>query len=310
MVDISVVICTHNRAEMLRGALESLCRQAISPNLFEIIVVDNGSTDHTADVLGDVQTDYPWQSIRVLHEGLLGLGIARNKALFSARGKYIAYMDDDARATPHWLPTMLALIQERPDEIICLGGPILPFYTSFKPTWFKDQYESRSLGVEMRDLRIGESFSGSNMIWSRKRLLAIGGFSEGVGVKGAELSLGEETDTFLRLWRKYDAPSLLYAPELIMWHWVPPFKMHVSYRLKRAFVAGQIAVKIGNFEYGIAHAFLGACKGLVFGLVEGILRFRRYPFWQNWIIEEGGPLLINLGTILAVCDIYVSVRQD
>ncbi len=309
-LDMSVAICTYNRAEMLGGAIDSLCRQALSASRFEIIIVDNGSTDHTADLLVEYQAKYPHHTIHVLIESRQGLGNARNKALAHAKGHYIAYLDDDARVEPHWLAYALHILNELPSAFACLGGPIAPFYTTTKPGWFKDAYESRTWGAEARALQAGESFSGSNMIWRRDIILNLGGFDERVGVKGTELSLGEETRAFLKAWQQLDHPLMQYAPYLVVEHWVPAFKMKVSYRLKRAFTAGQVIVKIGHLQHGRVYLLLGAWKGLFSGPLGAMWRIKRYRFWQNWVTEEGQPILTDLGKILAIFGIYISVRQE
>jgi glycosyltransferase involved in cell wall biosynthesis len=307
---VSVTICTYDRAEVLGAAIESLCHQAVSTGCFEIIIVDNGSTNPIAKLVGYYQTRYPKHSIKLVNETRQGLGYARNQALSQAHGEYIAYIDDDARVESHWLAHALLVLQNQPEEFVCLGGPILPFYTTPKPVWFQDEYETRSMGDTVRALEQGESFSGSNMIWKRDVLLSIGGFDEKVGVKGSKLSTGEETAAFIKAWQQLETPHMQYDPHLIVNHWVPGFKMTVSYRLKRAFAAGQTVMKIGHFRHRRAYLFLAACKGVIAGGLKALRRIKRYPYWQNWIVEEGQPIMANLGTILAAFGIYFSVRQD
>jgi glycosyltransferase involved in cell wall biosynthesis len=310
-IEITVAICTYNRADLLFNAIESLCQQSLPASSFEIIVVDNGSTDNTAEFVRDCQVKHPDYTIRSLTEGQRGLSSARNRAMQEAHGNYIAYLDDDARVSSEWLAQVMAAIgEERARPLHCLGGPIQPFYTSSKPGWFRDVYESRSWGDEERLLRASESFSGSNMIWHRIDLLALGGFDERVGVTGQILSLGEETSVFVKAWQEIENPIMRYNPALTVEHLVPAFKMKVSYRLKRAFVAGQVAVIQRTNPRGRVHDFLGACKGILVGGLKALWRCRRYPHWQNWTIEEGQPIMINLGTILAVLGIYVTVRQE
>jgi glycosyltransferase involved in cell wall biosynthesis len=309
-VDISVAICTYNRIDLLGGAISSLCQQSLPVSRFEIIIVDNGSTDNTVELVRDYQTKYPDHTIHLLCESQQGLGYARNRALEQAQGQYIAYLDDDAQVEPCWLAQALLILNEQTEVIICLGGPIFPFYTMRKPAWFKDAYESRSWGAKERFLQAGESFSGSNMIWHRAKILALGGFNERVGLKGRKLSLGEETDAFVKAWHHFEEPIMWYDPTLIVKHLVPAFKMKVSYRLKRAFVAGQVASYQSNRHHGRVYSLFGACKGIFTGGLKALWRYRKYPFWQNWAVEEGQPVMINFGTILAVLGIYVTVHQQ
>ena len=144
-IDISVVICTYNRADLLTGALDSLCQQDFTTDRYEILIVDNASTDNTGEIVRLYQAKYPNIHIRRVYEGRQGLGIARNAAIKAAEGQYIAYLDDDARVNIDWLSKASRHLTDSQSPQ-CLGGPIQPFYTSEKPTWFKDQYETRTWG--------------------------------------------------------------------------------------------------------------------------------------------------------------------
>ena len=92
MIRISVVVCTYNRADMLEGALDSLIQQTLDKNLYEIIVVDNASTDSTPQVVRETQNRHPARRIAYIYEAVSGLGRARNAALQQAvRAKRIAW---------------------------------------------------------------------------------------------------------------------------------------------------------------------------------------------------------------------------
>ena len=101
MTRISVIIATHNRADLLSIALESVARQTLDPTRYEVIVVDNASTDKTAALVKQMSTGMP--QLRYIAEERLGLSWARNAGLAAAQSPYVAYLDDDARAEPIWL---------------------------------------------------------------------------------------------------------------------------------------------------------------------------------------------------------------
>jgi glycosyltransferase involved in cell wall biosynthesis len=310
-LDISVAICTYNRADLLGGAIDSLCRQTLPANCFEIIVVDNGSTNSTVEIVRDFQVKYPEHNIQWHFECQLGLAHARNTAMLRAKGRHVAYLDDDSRAEPDWLAQALTILRKEPETLVCLGGPIQPFYTTPKPAWFKDEYESRSWGAQARRLNCGESFSGSNMIWRKTSLQSIGGFTGLLGVKGETLSIGEETDAFRRVWQRSDEPLLFYAPTLRVLHWVPPFKMKVLYRLKRAFVTGQVAVQMRRqpgWRWQL-HSLLRGIREMLFFSYWAIRHSRQYESWQNWLVEEGETVMIKLGIVLASLGIFIQVKQ-
>lgn len=309
-INISVAICTYNRADLLPDALESLCQQDLGPEQFEILVVDNASKDHTANVVKSLQDKHPEHHILYDYEAKQGLGIARNSALKTAEGKFIAYLDDDARADSDWLSTALRHFKNK-NPPICLGGMIKPFYTSEKPSWFLDQYETRTWGTGERRLGKGESLSGSNMIWQKAALQAIGGFGEEFGVKGNKLSVGEETVAFRHLWHAYVNPYILYDPDLVVYHWVPPTKMKVSYYLKRAFVTGQAAADMDR-KPGIwwrLRTLFRSGGAIIWRIASAIIHLPRYHHWQNWAVEQCAAAAYKLGTWSAACGIRVQVIQ-
>jgi glycosyltransferase involved in cell wall biosynthesis len=311
-INISAAICTFNRADLLGGAISSLCRQSLPAAHYEILIVDNGSTDNTADIVRGCQDNYPDHTILLISESNVGLSYARNRAMQEAKGRYLAYIDDDARAEPNWLEQALDIFQEKPEALVCLGGSVWPFYTTPKPEWFKDAYEINSWGDNARWLNSGESFNGLNMIWRKSALHFIEGFTPHLGVAGEVLNVGEETDAFHKVWCQIENPLLYYEPELRVQHWVAPYKMTVFYRLKRAFVIGQVAVKLKR-ETGLRwrlRSTLGGMRDLVLFSFRALRRFRRYPYWQNWLIEEGKSIIGKLGIILASMNIFVKVKQQ
>jgi glycosyltransferase involved in cell wall biosynthesis len=194
MFQLSVVVCTYNRADMLSTALESLVQQTLDKRLYEVIVVDNASSDATPEVLRGLRARYGEWNIVLAREDRLGLGYARNAGVREARGAYVAFMDDDAWADKDWLKLALGCFEYVKPTPFVVGGPILPFYDSPRPAWFKDEYEIRTWGQKPRFLRQGESFSGSNIIFNKDIIETYGGFDVQVGMKGYHLSVGVETN--------------------------------------------------------------------------------------------------------------------
>jgi glucosyl-dolichyl phosphate glucuronosyltransferase len=308
---ISVVICTYNRADLLSGALKSICQQTLAPDKYEILVVDNASTDHTAEIVLKCQQEYPEHKLRRICESRQGLGYARNTAIKEAKGNYIAYLDDDARAKSDWLESASRHLGAN-NPLHCLGGVILPFYTTGKPSWFQDKYESRLWGDKERWLSNRESLSGSNMIWSKDIIQSIGGFGEAVGVKGKNISVGEETLAFRHLWQAEQAPVVIYDPTLVVYHWVPPNKMKVSYYIKRALITGQATFQIDR-KPGLGwrmRTLLRSGGAATLYTLKAMVRLPRYHHWQNWIIEECTLATIKVGTCLAACEIKMTMNRQ
>jgi glycosyltransferase involved in cell wall biosynthesis len=305
---MSVVVCTFNRANLLVDALHTLCHQTLDKSKYEVIVVDNNSTDGTRELVEEFCRRF--SHVRYCFESQQGLSYARNRGWQEARGKYVAYIDDDARAGENWLKTALTLFEKAKPGPLCLGGPILPYYsTTNKPIWFKE--EIRTWGDSPRYLRSGESFSGSNMIWRKELVETLGGFDVTSGMRGDYLSLGEERILFEKIWRSFEQPHFFYSPELVVHHWVPPAKMTIWYPLKRAFAAGQK----WNRSQG-PRILWRRIRFLIGGVLEiatmvgQLLRRRKeHAYFQNWLIEEGGPIFGMLGKLSGVMGLDIRLRQ-
>jgi glycosyltransferase involved in cell wall biosynthesis len=309
---ISVVVCTHNRAASLRQALDSLAGQTLDRARYEVIVVDNCSTDETATVVRALIAGDRQCSLRLVDEPVLGLGYARNAGWKAAVGEYVAFMDDDAKADARWLERALGLFEKSRPTPVAVGGQIRPWYVSPKPVWYKDEYEVRSWGRESRRLSAGESFSGSNMIFSKHVLQEFGGFDVNVGMRGERVSMGEETVLFKRISDTLgDRAVLLYDPDLIVYHAVSRRKMTARYHLSRWFVAGQVACRLdapSSFRERLSRLRAGvtAIRSLTGSALE---QRKRFPHLRSWMVERLGPVALETGRLLAGMGLHVSVRR-
>ena len=309
---ISAVICTYNRADMLRGTLQSLMAQSLDKALYEVIVVDNNSTDHTSDIVKAFQSAYSEPAIHLVREPRQGLSCARNTGYFNSRGVYIGFLDDDARADPDWLEKALDCFAQVEPLPHAVGGPIFPFYDSPKPSWFRDEYEIRTWGPRPRLLNKGEAFSGSNMIFRKEVIKRQGLFDVTFGMKGGSLGLGEETDLFEKIWQSHDeAPVLHYSPQLLMFHWVPAFKMTVSYRLKRDFVKGQWwFLKYGpKAPWRRFKLLIRTLINIVRYMRPVLVQIRKHHADPNWRIERFAPIATEIGRLVGCLRLPISMRQ-
>ncbi|HKU50949.1 MAG TPA: glycosyltransferase family A protein, partial [Nitrospira sp.] len=228
---ISVVLCTHNRANLLPAVLSGLIAQSLTTSAYEIIVVDNASTDDTSAVLRKIQVQVPTAPIRLLYEPIQGLGYARNTGWSNAQGRYVAFIDDDCLPAKNWLQVLLDCFQELKPEPWSVGGKIIPVYDRPKPPWFKDAYETDTWGDQPRALQERESFTGCNMSWRKDILERYGGFNVTYDMKGASLSLAGDTELYRRIWSRSGSDCFFYyTPQAVMHHTIDPYKMTVSYQ--------------------------------------------------------------------------------
>jgi glycosyltransferase involved in cell wall biosynthesis len=165
---VSIVITTHNRAGLLPAAMHSVLAQTFGD--FEVIVVDDGSTDATRQAVRAFE-DPRIQYVR--HEQKRGLSAARNTGLHSARGKYVAYLDDDDT----WLPEKTALqenvLEAHSNKCLVYCGGLWMSGSAIESRWVP---VARGL---MKDFIYGGyTLPSSNMMVSREALTSIGGFSE------------------------------------------------------------------------------------------------------------------------------------
>jgi glycosyltransferase involved in cell wall biosynthesis len=307
MIKISAIVCTYNRSELLGGALRTLCHQTLDKSEYEVIVVDNNSTDGTRELVEEFYRRF--SHVRYCFESKQGLSHARNRGWREARGEYVAYIDDDAHAGNDWLETALVLLTNIKPTPLCLGGPVMPFYSTTKPIWFKD--EIRTWGDSPRYLQPGESFSGLNMVWRKEIVETLGGFDVTNGMRGDYLSLGEETILFEKIWRSFDQPHFYYSPELAIHHWVSPAKMTVWYQLKRAFAAGQRWNRSHGpkISWQRMRFLMGGVRDMPIMVGQLLRRRKEHAYYQNWLIEDGSRIFALLGTLSGVMGLDIRLRQ-
>ena len=204
---VSVAVPTRNRAAMLQGCLEHLVRQEYPADRYEVVVVDDGSTDETAAVVERFAGEAPM--VRYIRQPRIGLNAARNTALRASVGDPICFVDDDEQAPPRWLRSIVRAAAEQPDAG-CLGGPISTQFEAEPP---------RSCGrepVDQSELDLGGETKavthvwGGNMAVRRAAVDLVGQFREDLRLGG------EETEWQDRL--RAAGGSVVYTPEAGLRH--------------------------------------------------------------------------------------------
>jgi glucosyl-dolichyl phosphate glucuronosyltransferase len=138
--EVSVVIPTYNRSELLRNAVSSVLRQNDSQITFEIIVVDNNSRDNTREVVFSLIEEHP-QRLRYIVETQQGNAYARNAGINIAKGAIIAFIDDDVTVEGNWLRSLKAAFDRRGD-LSFVGGKVLPEWSGTPPSWLTPDHWS------------------------------------------------------------------------------------------------------------------------------------------------------------------------
>ena len=301
---ISVVLCTYNRCDLMTAALKSVCEQSLPPSRYEVLVVDNNSSDTTKQCVLAMSRHYP--HVRYLFEDKQGLSHARNAGFRAARGLYVAYADDDATVPTDWLCVAQHIIEQTAPAMF--GGPYRPFYNAMKPPWYRDKYGSYDLGVVAKELTKDEYLCGTNMFFRRNLLEQLEGFNTEVGMMGERLGYGEETVIQRRICNEYPKEVIYYDPRLIVSHLVRPEKMSMRWCARQMFASGQawqhVLHETATERIHAARSCLRGLRALAQltgSLVLGILvRDRtRYPFIENYLYEVVFVQLQTLGSTYA-----------
>ena len=189
---LSIVVCTFQRPDHLAQLLNALKKQTASPEVFEIVIVDNETqSNHHIQVLCD-STQYQDLSLRYIHHSTPGLSGARNCGVKESRAKLVAFLDDDMKPPPDWVTRVLSVRANSRADVF--GGPNTPFYTSTPPNWFKDAYASHNYGEEAHWLATHKTLIGGNSIWDKDLFVKFGGFSENFGYVGTKQRFGEDNE--------------------------------------------------------------------------------------------------------------------
>jgi glycosyltransferase involved in cell wall biosynthesis len=233
---LSIVICSYNRASYISGALDSLYHQSAGLDNFEAIIVDNNSTDNTADVFKHWRSSHANGSFTYLTESKQGASFARNTGANSAKGQWLCFMDDDAIANEVYVENIIKHIKTTP-EAIGFGGRIIPKYIPSEPEWMS-YYVSSLVGnfdyaPTACAFENGKYPLESNMIVKKDIYDSIGGFNTQLpGVVGTLRIGGEGKELFYKLLAQ--GHTIYYDPAICVHHVVEVKKLTPEYMYRVA----------------------------------------------------------------------------
>lgn len=231
MILLSLIIPTHNRAAQLLAALESVVRQDLPAAEWECVVVNNCSSDDTAQRFAAFAAAHPSHNLRLVEEPRAGVSYARNRGVEEALAPVLAFIDDDERVNAGFLRAYAEFFATHPEAAVA-GGRIIAEYPAGRPAWLSKYTEMpianpMDFGPTVRAFPTGRVPGGGNMAFRREAFDACGGFDPALGRVGRELVGGEENDLFERL--RAAGRTIWYVPDAVMWHIIPPEKLTEAY---------------------------------------------------------------------------------
>ncbi|MCS7232047.1 MAG: glycosyltransferase family A protein [Elusimicrobiota bacterium] len=258
MIEISVIIPTRNRARLLKNVFESLIFQTIKPELFEVIVVDNGSTDNTVDICEEYRKKF--KNFTYIREGRPGLHMGRHAGLKNAKAEILTFADDDIEAFPTWLEAILDSFGNK--EVVLVGGKCLPKFECEPPNWLLNMWDKKriigylsliDLGNEVKEIDPIYVF-GCNFSIRKEALLKAGGFHPD-GMPEELIKYRGDGETYVSLFIKNEGYKAIYNPKASIYHFVPKERMTVEYFKRRAFLQG-ISDSYSDTRYGRKRSLL------------------------------------------------------
>ncbi len=274
---ITAVICTHNRVRMLSDAIQSLLSQTAPSAQYEIIVVDNASTDDTATVVQAWQESHGAERLHLLHEPRLGLSHARNTGVQAATGEIIALMDDDGVAEVDWLAHMIKAYETFPNAW-AVGGKIVPVWEGTRPSWLTDDLlphlSMLNMGGTARSLETGEELYGANCSFKRAAFEELGLFRTDLGRCAHQMLGSEETEFQTRILRH--GRDVVYIPHAVVHHRVTSERLQPCYFIKLAYGKGRTRARLLPPDYQFSTLCWQIARGIL-GVTRQWLRLFLNP---------------------------------
>jgi glycosyltransferase involved in cell wall biosynthesis len=262
---ITIILCTYNRCQSLSKALQSVAASEMpTSTVWEVLVVDNNSSDQTREVVEDFSRQHPGR-FRYLFESKPGKSHALNAGIREAHGDILAFIDDDVIVERNWLRNLTAALDG--NAWAGAGGRILPGKNFSARPWLPLHGPNNMGGIlALFDLgaapvELDRAPFGTNMAFRKQMFEKHGGFRLDLGPRpGSELR-NEDTEFGRRLLRAGE--RLRYEPSAVVYHVVPEYRLTKEYFLRFCFDNGGAAIRETGKRpdiWGIPRHFLTLLK--------------------------------------------------
>ena len=241
---LSIIIPTRNRSKVLQKALESIFNQDLSKKHFEVIIVDNGSTDDTKNIVNSFVTKI--DNLVYIYDENPGLHVGRHHGLLEARASILVYVDDDIEATPTWLEGILESFED--ESVVLVGGKNLPKFESTPPSWILKMYEKGGkqkvvgflsildFGNEVQEINPNFVF-GCNFSIRKSVLLEAGGFHPD-GMPQNLIKYRGDGESYVSEFILEKGYKTIYNPKASVYHLCSTTRLTRKYFAQRSFNQG------------------------------------------------------------------------
>lgn len=291
---VSVVICTYNRDKFIGEALNCLSKQTLPAEQFEVIVVDNKSTDNTAAITKKFIAEHPELNMRYVPEPNKGLSFARNRGIEEAKAPIITYIDDDAEVIPGFLESIVNFMQAD-KKAAGIGGKVIPKYSeSEEPKWMSRYLDGMvgqiDYGPDTKRFDSSMKYPGGcNMTYTKEILQKAGGFNNKLTFRA------DDKYIFFQVTRYTN--NIYYLPEAALYHNIDKDRLTFG-NFKKLFLKSgneeKIRVRSEKGEIGVVGKFFelifktSASLALyLFYLLKGKELKGRYIFFSQWYTLMG-----------------------
>ncbi len=297
---LSIIVATYNRAHILSHCLQSLVEQNVPQDTFEVIVINNNSSDNTQEIVqcfcGKIK------NLKLIEEKKQGLSHARNAGIAAAQTPWIASLDDDAKAHTNWVQTILEEIEK--DTFDCFGGPYLAWHHyGPAPHWFSSEWETSKNRFNFYGIlpeKSGLHPTGGNCVFRKKLVEDMGGFDTNLGMTGNTCAYGEETQLFENM--RNAGFRLGSVPSLLIDHCVLPHKYTLKWRIHSAYAHGYSLPSIEP-EYAtlklLPRRLAGIFKRIIFIPMKLRQEIKAKHAWQRIFLESSYDLIWSIGLFMA-----------
>ncbi|MBA7631196.1 hypothetical protein ES703_38724 [subsurface metagenome] len=288
---VSVIICcyTMERLHDICQAVDSVLAQSIKP--FELIIC----VDHNEELIERLKAELPSEVKVVLNKGAQGFSATKNVAIRTAIGDIIVFLDDDSRADSCWLQKLSESFQNQ--NVVAVGGRTIPLWLGGdRPKWFPEELDW-IVGGTYKGLPIHENVirnvSGGNSAFSKQAFEVAGLFRENFGRVGGS-GVGEEAEFCLRLKNRFPDALILYEPQAVSYHKVPPWRLALKYIVKRSFSEGVYKSKLKNLSLSVPQNQLSTESSYLRYLLFTAIPERLRCFWKEGSLSQVGAITISI----------------